>query len=316
MKRALLTALGVAAVLWTSCSKERIESEETRTPKPAAPSSAASTTDRATDRLATAKGDLVVTPLEHASILFGWDGLAIYVDPSSLAIADGSLPVADVVLVTEDRYDHLDAVAVARLARPGVIVVGPPAVAEKTHVDVVLRGGETREVHGFPVTATVNYGRDEVGRGVGYLLDLGGTRVYVSGDTQCSSVATTLPAGVDVAFVAIKPSVAMTAADAARCIAALHPKVAFPYHDWRVDLSDLERGLAGTDVELRVRDFYPRAQRLREEAARCCDKGLIGVCRDRLDLAKPLDPLGEADPDVIRMRARVRAWQSPFPAWW
>ena len=47
-----------------------------------------------------------------------------------------------------------------------------------------------------------------------------------------------------------------------------------------------------------------------------CAEGHFGVCRDHLDMAKPLDPLGEADPRVVHAREQVSAWQSPFPAWW
>lgn len=324
MKRAPFVVLVAGLVVAASCSTERPASDPATAARPAAPPSAATTTDRATDHFPTTNGDLVVSPLEHASLLFGWNGEAVYVDPSSQAVADEALPRADVVFVTEAHYDHLDSAAVERLTHAGTTVVAPAAVAEKIHVDVVLREGETRTVHGVVATAVPLYGErgpapgvryHERGRGEGYVLDFGGARVYVSGDTECTPEVRALER-IDAAFVAVKPPLAMSAAEAARCVDAFRPRVVFPYHDWRIDLSELEQDLRGRGVDLRERDFYPRSEKWRKDAARFCSQGQWGICRDCLDKAKRLDPLGEADPRVVHMREQVRAWQSPFPPWW
>jgi L-ascorbate metabolism protein UlaG (beta-lactamase superfamily) len=325
MKRALFILVCLGLVAWSVFSTERPVSQRDTPPLPAAPGSAASTTPLATDRFPTAKGELVVSPLEHASLLFGWDGRAFYVDPTSPAIADDALPLADAIFVTEDRSDHLDAVALARLSRPGTIVVGPPAVAEKVHVDVVMQNGDTREILGVVVTAVPMYNFErgpgpglryhDRGRGNGYVLDFGETRVYLSGDTDCTPEMMALR-NIDAAFVSLDAPTAMTPAEAVRCLEAFLPKVVFPYHDRRVDLSAVESALRARGVDLREREFYPRAEHWRVDALAACAEGHFGVCRDHLDMAKALDPLGETDPRVVRAREQVRAWQSPFPAWW
>jgi len=325
MKRALLVVLGLALVAWSFLSREQPVSGLDTPPLPAASGSAASTTLLATDRFATAKGELVVSPLEHASLLFGWDGRAFYVDPTSPAIADAKLPRADAIFVTEARFDHLDAVAVARLSRPGTIVVGPPAVAEKIHVDVVLQNGDTREVLGVVAAAVPMYSLErgpgpgllyhERGRGNGYVLEFAGTRVYLSGDTECTPEMQALR-NIDAAFLAVSGPTAMTPSEAVACVEAFRPRVVFPYQDRRVDLSTLESALPGRGVDLRERNFYPRAENWRLDALAACAAGHFGVCRDHLDMAKALDPLGETDPRVVHAREQVRAWQSPFPAWW
>jgi L-ascorbate metabolism protein UlaG (beta-lactamase superfamily) len=325
MKRALLVLVGLALVAWSLLSREQPVSGLDTPPLPVAPGSAASTTPLATDRFATARGELVVSPLEHASVLFGWDGRAFYVDPTSPAIADAKLPQADVIFVTEARFDHLDAVAVARLSRPGTLVVGPPAVAEKIHVDVVLPNGDSREVLGVVATAVPMYSLErgpapgllyhERGRGNGYLFDFAGTRVYLSGDTECTPEMKALR-DIDAAFVAVSAPTAMSPSEAVECIEAFRPRVVFPYQDRRVDLSALEGALPGRGVELSERNFYPRAENWRLDALAACAAGHFGVCRDHLDVAKALDPLGETDPRVVHARQQVRAWQSPFPAWW
>jgi L-ascorbate metabolism protein UlaG (beta-lactamase superfamily) len=247
MNRALL--LGMALIL-AACSNEEHGSELIRSPVPSAPATAASTTDRATDRFATAKGSLVVSPLEHASVLFGWDGKAIYVDPTLRSIGDAELPKADVIFLTDIRFDHLDETAVSYLVRPGTIVVGSPAVAEKTRVDVVLRNGEMRDVLGIRATAIPAYSvqrgpapgllYNERGRANGYVLDFARTRVYLSGDTECTSEVKALDR-IDVAFIGMGRPFNMTPREAVECVEAFRPTVLFPYHDWNVDLSTLFR---------------------------------------------------------------------------
>jgi L-ascorbate metabolism protein UlaG (beta-lactamase superfamily) len=315
----------VALVAWSECSDEVPESESGIAPRPLAASSAASTTPRATDRFPTAKGELVVSPLEHASVLFGWDGKAVYVDPTSPAVADETLPKADLAFVTEARFDHLDASAMERIARPGTVVVGPQAVADKIHVDVILQNGDTRTVLGVIATAIPLYSVErgpapgllyhDKGRGNGYVLDFGGTRVYLSGDTECTAETKALE-HIDVAFLAVSPPTAMTPGEAVQCIDAFRPRVVLPYHDRQVDLSELQDALAARGVDLRERNFYPRPEKWRREALEACARGKWGLCRDLLDRAAALDPDSERDPRVVHAREQVRAWRSPFPPWW
>ena len=200
-------------------------------------------------------------------MLLGWDGKAVYVDPTSTAIADPLLPKADVVFVTHDHYDHLDAVALSRLDKPGTLIVAPPAVAAKTHVDVILRNGDTRTVAGIGVTARPHAepraaapGRvssiTPPGRGNGYVLDLAGTRVYFSGDTECTAEMKALDR-VDVAFISVDRRYTMPPVEAAACLEAMRPGVVFPYHDRGTDPSELVRTLEAAGIDVRQRDFYP-----------------------------------------------------------
>jgi L-ascorbate metabolism protein UlaG (beta-lactamase superfamily) len=325
MKQIVLALVCGFFVCWSACSRETPKHERDTAEVPLGTIHGAYVNRRTTDRFPTSKGELVVSPLDHASVLLAWNDEAIYVDPTSPAIEDFHLPKADVVIVTEPRFDHLDSDAIERLAKPGMIVVGPPSVAEKTHVDVVLQNGDTRIVAGMGVTAVPLYSvaRGHApgvlyhprGQGNGYVLELGGTRVYLSGDTECTPEVRALQ-DVDVAFVAVSPPVAMSPGEAVECIEAFRPKVVLPYHDWHVDRTELEATLPGHGVDLRERNFFPRAERWRRDAVTACDEGLIGICRDRLELARELDPRGESDPRVIRCREMVRQWQSPFPAWW
>jgi L-ascorbate metabolism protein UlaG (beta-lactamase superfamily) len=325
MKRTLLALVCIALAAWSACSTEKPVHLPDVAEVPEGRTSAAFGNKRTTDRFPTAKGDLVVSPLEHASVLFGWDGKAIYVDPTTTATEDKSFPKGDVVFVTEARFEHFDPIALERVRRSGTIVVGPPDAADRAPLDVVMREGDTRTVAGIVATAVPMYSLERGpapgllyhprGHGIGYVLDFGGTRVYLSGDTECTPEVKTLE-HIDVAFVAVGPPVAMSPAEAVQCIEAFRPRVVFPYHDRHTDLTELEHSLPGLGVDLRERSFFPRPERWRRDAVTACVDRWWGVCRDRLDLARGLDPESEKDPRVIHAREQVRDWRSPFPAWW
>lgn len=292
-------------------------------PVPATPSSTFASSDRATDHFPTSEGDLAVAPLEHATLLFVWRGLAIYVDPTSPTVDDVSLPPADVVLVTDAHYDHLDPLALAHVRKPGTLVVGSPGVAARAPVDVVLREGETREVlPGLEVTAVPLYSLargagpglryHDRGPSAGYILELGGTRVYVSGDTECTPEVRAL-AGVDVAFVSINVPYAMTPAEATACVAAFRPKVVFPYAYRHAVPSTLDRATLGPGVEVRRRELYPRGEAYRARAYVAFTRGQWGYADDLLDEAKRVDPAGDADWRVRWTRQWLLEDERPWP---
>ena len=62
----------------------------------------------------------------------------------------------------------------------------------------------------------------------GYVLTLGGKRVYVAGDTECTSEIRALK-NIDIAFIPMNLPYTMPA-EAAECVKAFRPKVVYPYH--------------------------------------------------------------------------------------
>jgi len=264
--RSLAILLPLLAV---ACSKEPPASTgapSATAPAPATPVASPRASSLPTDHFATAKGDLAVTPLQHASVLFEWHGQTIYVDPPTQAVADAALPKADVVFITDIHPDHLDPPALERIRKPGMLVVGPPAVADKTHVDTVMKNGDTRNVGDLVATAVPMYNLKrgpeagklyhDKGRGDGYELDFGGTHVYLSGDTECTPEMKALEK-IDVAFVCMNLPYTMPPSEAAECVAAFKPKVLFPYHYRGSDLAEVDRGLADKGIEVRKRAWYP-----------------------------------------------------------
>jgi L-ascorbate metabolism protein UlaG (beta-lactamase superfamily) len=281
---------------------------------------------RATDHFATSSGDLALVPLEHASMLLVWHGLAVYVDPTSPTIDDKALPKADVVLVTDAHYDHLDPLALSHLRKAGTLVVGSPAAGARESLDVpldvVMHEGETRTLpQGLEVTAVPAYNvargagpgmrYHERGQSVGYVLGFGGTRVYVSGDTECTPEVRALT-NIDVALVSLNVPYAMTAAEATECLAAMHPRIAIAYASRHASPATLDRG-ALPGVEVRRREWYPLAAKTRARAYDAYAHGMWGLADDLLDEAQRLDPAGEQDFRVRWTRQWLKEAERPWP---
>jgi L-ascorbate metabolism protein UlaG (beta-lactamase superfamily) len=239
----------------------------TATAGPSAPSS------RATDTFPTAKGELKVTPIYHATTLLEIAGQAVYLDPFSKGDFTG-LPKADFVLITDIHGDHMDPKALDLVSKPETRIVAPPAVAKELKGRanmIVLENGKKQSLGLFEVEAVPMYNLErgpekgklfhDKGRGNGYVLTFGDKRFYFSGDTECIPEMKAL-ASIDVAFVCMNLPYTMPPKEAAVCVNAFKPKVLFPYHYGvpggpASNLDELKSALdpaAGVDV--RVRKWY------------------------------------------------------------
>ncbi|MBW2258774.1 MAG: MBL fold metallo-hydrolase [Deltaproteobacteria bacterium] len=96
----------------------------------------------------------------------------------------------------------------------------------------------------------------EKGRGNGYLLTMGGKRVYFAGDTECTEEMKAME-GVDLAFVPMNLPYTMPPSEAAECVKAFRPAVVVPYHYAGSDLAEFSAALEGVEgVTVRIVEFY------------------------------------------------------------
>jgi len=216
------------------------------------------------DLLPTAVGPVRFVPVHHGTLWMEIGETIVWVDPWSAGSLEG--PKADVILVTDIHPDHYDPEAIARVRKEGTRIVAPPVVAEREEGAIVLANGESYDFDLFRVTAVPMYNLvrgpepgklyHEKGRGNGYLVEVGGKRIYVSGDTECTEEMRSLE-DVDVAFVSMNLPYTMPPSEAAECIRAFGPRIVYPYHYRGSDLSELQGALADReDIEIRIRDWY------------------------------------------------------------
>jgi L-ascorbate metabolism protein UlaG (beta-lactamase superfamily) len=220
----------------------------------------------------TASGPLVIHPIEHATFVMEWNGTTVAVDPVGGAEAFEDFPKADLILITDIHGDHLSGETVAALASPSTTVIAPVAVAEKLPRGEwaqlhVLANGASTTWRGVTIEALPMYNLDPErqgfhpkGRGNGYLLTLGGTRVYISGDTEGIPEMRSLE-NIDVAFVCMNLPYTMDVTAAADAVLEFKPKIVFPYHFRGKDgMSDLERFAAlvakNPAIDVRVLAWY------------------------------------------------------------
>jgi L-ascorbate metabolism protein UlaG (beta-lactamase superfamily) len=189
----------------------------------------------ATDRFPATGGDIEITPIIHSSVQIEHAGKVIHVDPWSVGDLSRAKP-ADLILVTDDVGHHLDVKAIERLRKPGAPVVIAANGRAKVPDGIVLANGASTTVAGIRVEAIAAYdikpGAPEHPKGEanGYLVTLGGRRLYFAGVTECVPEVKALR-DIDVAFMPMNiPVERMTPAAAAECTKAINPKVVYVYH--------------------------------------------------------------------------------------
>lgn len=225
------------------------------------------------DVISTENGDLIIQPIQHGSIALEWDGKIIFIDPYGGEDYYGDLPAPDIVLITDIHGDHMNknTLSVLDLSKATLIV---PGAVEKQLDDAfknnlkVIGNDETLSIAGMEVLAIPMYNlpesedsRHTKGRGNGYVLTIGGKKVYISGDTEDIPEMRSLK-DIDVAFVCMNLPYTMNEEQAASAVLEFKPAIVYPFH-YRGSggLSDVEKFKSlvndkNPDIEVRLRKWY------------------------------------------------------------
>ena len=195
------------------------------------------------DRVATKDGDLIIHPINHATLALGWKNLTIYVDPVGGAARFAGLPRPDLVLITDIHGDHLNADTLKAVVTEKTKIISPTAVMKQLPAELqsrvaVLTNGETKSVSGITIEALPMYNTTAAranfhtkGRGNGYVVTFGDKRVYLSGDTEDIPEMRALK-NIDVAFVCMNLPYTMTPEQAASAVREFKPKIVYPLSRW------------------------------------------------------------------------------------
>jgi L-ascorbate metabolism protein UlaG (beta-lactamase superfamily) len=187
------------------------------------------------DRYPANGGDIEITPFLHSSVQIEHAGKVIQIDPWSVADLSRAKQ-ADLILVTDDPVHHLDTKAIQRLRKAGAPVVIPAKGKESVPDGTVLANGASATLAGIRVESIAAYDLtpgDPVhpkGEANGYLITLGGKRIYFAGVTECTPETRALK-NIDVAFMPMNiPPARMAPSAAAECVKALKPKAVYVTH--------------------------------------------------------------------------------------
>lgn len=214
------------------------------------------------DTFPTPDGDLTITFIGHASLMFSYSGKTIHVDPVTREGDYTVMPKADLILVTHEHGDHLDPEAITAISKDATKIVYTALCAEKLPGGVVIKTGDTQTVAGFAIEAVPAYNilhkRDggqpfhPKGNGNGYIITFGDKRIYVAGDTENIPEMKNLK-NIAIAFLPMNLPYTMTPEMCADAAKMFTPKVLYPYHYGATDTSKLVKLLEGSGIEVRIR---------------------------------------------------------------
>jgi L-ascorbate metabolism protein UlaG (beta-lactamase superfamily) len=227
------------------------------------------------DRIDSKKGAVVVQPIQHASMMLTWDNKTIYVDPAGGPELFEGLPAPDLILITDIHGDHCDPKTLESFNTTNTALVAPQAVADKLGNSfkgklVVVGNGKKTTQAGVEITAVPMYNLPEApdsrhpkGRGNGYVLNMGGKNLYLSGDTEDIPEMRSLK-NIDVAFVCMNQPYTMEVEQAAQGVLAFKPKIVYPYHyrgqNGMSDVESFKMQVNGGSkaIEVRLKDWYAK----------------------------------------------------------
>jgi L-ascorbate metabolism protein UlaG (beta-lactamase superfamily) len=160
----------------------------------------------------------------------------IYFDPWKLK---GRLAIADLVFISHEHYDHCSPEDIAKITGPKTIVIANPGAAAKLRGARAVSPGDHLTVSGVDVEVVRAYNVNKFrspgqafhprkDNHVGYVVTVGGVRLYHAGDTdpipEMSGIA------CDVALLPVSGIYVMTADEAVQAARTLKPQIVVPMH--------------------------------------------------------------------------------------
>jgi L-ascorbate metabolism protein UlaG (beta-lactamase superfamily) len=182
--------------------------------------------------------------LGHASVKVWTDDCIVYMDPQNLSISPHD---ATFVLVTHTHSDHYSPSDIAKVSNAQTRFIAPPDVVQLYGSGMSIAPWQTMEFNFVKMTAVPAYNINKTNHPksnnwVGYIIELGGKRIYVAGDTDLIDEMKSL-GDINVAFLPAGGTYTMNATEAAEATGYIKPDLAIPYHWGQVvgTLADAQR---------------------------------------------------------------------------
>lgn len=223
--------------------------------------------------ISTDNGTLKIFPILHSSMVLEWKDQHILIDPYGGAeLYQGHHP--GLILITDIHGDHYHKETLDGLSLSNTQIFAPAAVKKLMSDDMaskvsVVDNGKTTSWNQVKVTGIPMYNLPETsdsrhpkGRGNGYVIEIDGVKIYISGDTEDIPEMRNLK-NIDVAFVCMNLPYTMDVAHAAEAVIAFEPVMVYPFHyrGGGGKFSDVEKfkslvDAAGKDIDVRIRNWY------------------------------------------------------------
>ncbi len=219
--------------------------------------------------------------LVHASIRIDYDGQTIMIDPvtklGGRTIDYSAMPKADYIFVTHEHGDHFDKEALKQLTGEGTqlvmnqrcvdmygsgqAMVNGQSSSLRSGAGGTMVNGQSSMVNGLKVEAVPAYNTTEghqqfhpKGRDNGYILTLDSLRIYIAGDTEDIPEMADIK-DIDIAFLPCNQPYTMTPEQLVKAAKTIKPKVLFPYHYGKTDVSGIPAQLKDEGIDVRIRHY-------------------------------------------------------------
>lgn len=219
------------------------------------------------DIIQTSQGDLKITFIGHGTVMFTFEGKIIHVDPVGRYADYSQLPKADLILITHEHGDHLDAKVIKIISSEKTDLVLTEKCVEKAKIEdgIIMKNGDIKTVQNLKIEAIPAYNIKHMrspgnpyhpkGVGNGYIITFGDKRVYVAADTENTPEMKALK-NIDIAFLPMNLPYTMTPEMVADAAKAFMPKILYPYHYGNTDTSKIVELLKDVEgIEVRIRDM-------------------------------------------------------------
>ena len=177
----------------------------------------------------------------HGCVAISYNGFDIQIDPVA-GRGDNSydysvFPKPEMIMVTHEHGDHFSAPTIESLETPDTRII-------------VNQGVKVEYVPAYNITP----GRENFhpkGNGNGFVFDIDGLRIYVSGDTECIPELANLK-DIDVALLSANLPYTMSVEQCIEAGKIIKPKVLIPYHLSQTDLQAIKDGLEGSGIDVHL----------------------------------------------------------------